>query len=90
MVFKERTFYGETPEMVLPQSPADLETRVADCLAAVDGLDASDISVVAKDSTIVLSGNVMSTAEISRAEDAARSIAGVTDVANRIVASPPN
>jgi osmotically-inducible protein OsmY len=87
MVFKERTFYGEAPETVLPQSPADLETRVADCLATVDGLDASDISVVADGSDIVLSGRVMSVAEIARAEDAVRSIAGVTTVVNRIIAA---
>ncbi len=88
MVFKERTFYGQAPELVLPQSPAELESRVADCLATVDGLDASDVVVVAKGNTILLSGNVMSPAEIGRAEDAARSIDGVAEVLNRIVASP--
>ncbi|WEZ83311.1 BON domain-containing protein [Rhizobium sp. 32-5/1] len=87
MVFKERTFYGEAPETVLPQSPADLETRVADCLATVEGLDASDVSVVAENGTIVLSGTVMSLEEVSRAEDAARSVDGVNAVDNRIVAS---
>ncbi len=87
MVFKERTFYGEAPETVLPQSPADLETRVADCLATVEGLDASDVSVVAGDGTIILSGTVMSIAEVSRAEEAARSVAGVGAVDNRIAVS---
>ncbi|OJF93415.1 BON domain-containing protein [Pararhizobium antarcticum] len=87
MVFKERTFYGEAPEKLVPQNPADLEASVADCLAVVSGLDASDIAVVAKDSIIVLSGTVMTLDESILAEEAARSIAGVANVDNRLVAT---
>ena len=84
MVFKERTFYGEAPEGVLPQDQADLETRVANCLATVDGLDASDIAVVSKGNTILLSGTVATIEEAERAEEAARTIEGVAEVVNRI------
>ncbi|OBZ92361.1 transporter [Pararhizobium polonicum] len=87
MVFKERTFYGEPPEGTVPPDQADLETRVANCLATVDGLDASDVSVVSKGNTILLAGTVATAVEATRAEDAARSIAGVAEVVNRIAVS---
>jgi len=87
MVFKERTFYGQAPERIVPQTPADLETRVADCLAAVSGLDASDIVVVAKGNTILLIGTVMTQEESVKAEEAARSIGGVAEVINRLAAT---
>ncbi|MBP1857044.1 BON domain-containing protein [Rhizobium herbae] len=84
MVFKERTFYGEAPEGVAPPAQADLETRVANCLATVDGLDASDVSVVSKGNTILLSGTVATIEEAERAEEAARTIEGVAEIVNRI------
>ena len=85
MVFKERTFYGKTPEELIEGDEADLETRVANCLATVDGLDASEISVVSKGNTIVLSGSVATIEEAERAEEAANTVEGVDDIVNRIV-----
>jgi len=85
MVFKERTFYGKTPEELIEGDEADLETRVANCLATVDGLDASDISVVSKGNTIVLSGTVATIEEADRAEEAANTVEGVDDIVNGIV-----
>lgn len=84
MVFKERTFYGGTPEEFFAQDQADLETRVANCLATVDGLDASDVSVVSKGNTILLTGTVATIEEAERAEEAARTIEGVAGIVNRI------
>ncbi len=84
MVFKERTFYGQPPEGLAGPDQADLETRVANCLATVDGLDASDVVVVSKGNTIVLSGAVASTEEAERAEEAARTVEGVAEIVNRI------
>ena len=84
MVFKERTFYGQPPEGLPDPDHADLETRVANCLATVDGLDASDVSVVSKGNTIVLSGTVASIDETERAEEAARTVEGVAEIVNRI------
>lgn len=84
MVFKERTFYGESPEEVFPQDYADLETRVANCLTATDGLDASDVSVVAKGNTILLTGTVGTPEEVDRAQEASASIEGVDEVVNQI------
>jgi osmotically-inducible protein OsmY len=84
MVFKVRTFYGETPEEIFAQDQADLETRVANCLATVDGLDASDVSVVSKGNTILLTGTVATIEEAERAEEAARTIEGVAEIVNRI------
>jgi hypothetical protein len=84
MVFKERTFYGQPPEGLAGPDQADLETRVANCLATVDGLDASDVVVVSKGNTIVLSGTVASIEEAERAEEAARTVEGVAEIVNRI------
>ncbi len=84
MVFKARTFYGGTPEEIFAQDQADLETRVANCLATVDGLDASDVSVVSKGNTILLTGTVATIEEAERAEEAARTIEGVAEIVNRI------
>jgi Flp pilus assembly secretin CpaC len=84
MVFKERKFHGETPEEIFPQDYADLETRVANCLGTVEGLDASDVSVVSKGNTIVLAGTVTTLEEADRAEDAARTVEGVAEIVNRI------
>ncbi|WP_426228175.1 BON domain-containing protein [Pararhizobium sp. DWP3-4] len=87
MVFKERTFYGKTPEELFEGDQADLETRVANCLATVDGLDASDVSLVSKGNMIVLSGTVATIEEAERAEEAANTVEGVAEIVNRIVVS---
>lgn len=84
MVFKERTFFGQPPEEFFEGNQADLETRVAHCLATVDGLDASDVTVVAKGNTIMLSGSVATIEEAERAEEAANTVEGVAEVVNRI------
>lgn len=84
MVFKERMFYGQAPEEFFPQDQADLETRVANCLATVDGLDASDVSVVSKGNTIILSGTVPTIEEVERAEEAADTVEGVAEIVNQI------
>jgi osmotically-inducible protein OsmY len=84
MVFKERTFHGRPPEGLADPGQADLETRVANCLATVDGLDASDVSVVSKGNTILLSGTVATAEEAERAEEAATTVAGVAEIVNRI------
>ncbi len=84
MVFKERTFFGHKPEDLSPGDHENLETRVANCLAVVAGLDASDVTVVAKGNTILLSGIVQSVEEINRAQEAAESVPGVAELINRI------
>ncbi|WP_075288924.1 BON domain-containing protein [Pararhizobium arenae] len=87
MVFKERTFHGHEPEDMSPGDHHDLETRVANYVAAVAGLDASEITVVANGSTILLAGFVQTAEEVQKAEEAAASVAGVSDVINRITAT---
>lgn len=87
MVFKERTFYGREPEEEFPPQHDDLETRVANCLTTVAGLDAVDITVVARGNVILLSGIVQTAEEIDRAREAAESVAGVDEVINRITSS---
>jgi osmotically-inducible protein OsmY len=84
MIFKERTFYGKTPEEFFPQDQADLETRVANCLATVDGLDASNVSVVSRGNTILLTGTVSTIEEVERAVEAARTVEGVAEIVNRV------
>ena len=84
MIFKERTFYGKSPEEFFPQDQADLETRVANCLATVDGLDASNVSVVSRGNTILLTGTVSTIEEVERAEEAARTVEGVAEIVNRV------
>lgn len=87
MVFKERMFYGQEAEEDLPQQHDDLETRVANFLASVSGLDATEVAVVAKGNVILLSGFVQTPEEIDRAQEAAESVPGVDEVINRIAAS---
>lgn len=88
MVFKERTFYGETPDderIATPVSPAAvLEARVADCLAALPDIDASEVTVVADGGRIVLGGFMGSTEEIERAMAAALTVAGVEAVSSMV------
>lgn len=86
MIFKKRTFYGDEPERLEPDHPAELERRVAHLLAVVPGLDASDVTVTAKGNTILLAGFVASRDEVGRAEEAAKQVRGVAEVLNRIEA----
>jgi osmotically-inducible protein OsmY len=84
MVFKERTFFGGDPGDTAAQQPADLEARVADTLAAVRDIEASDVSVVVRGNTVVLMGFIGSTAEAERAVETARSVEGVDQVVNEM------
>ncbi|MEI3851832.1 MULTISPECIES: BON domain-containing protein [Ensifer] len=84
MIFKKRTFYGDEPERQATDHPAELERRVAHFLAVAPGLDAADLTVTAKGSTIILAGFVATAAEVARAEEAARHMQGVAEVINRI------
>ncbi|CZT35351.1 BON domain-containing protein [Rhizobium sp. 9140] len=84
MVFKERTFFGTDPGDVAADQPADLEARVADTLAAMRDIEASDVSVVSRGNTIVLSGFIGSPDEADRAVEAAKSVEGVNEVVNQL------
>lgn len=84
MIFKKRTFYGDEPERLTPEHPAELERRVAHFLAVAPGLDAADVTVTAKGNTIILAGFVATAAEVMRAEEAAKQMQGVAEVINRI------
>ncbi|KEQ07682.1 BON domain-containing protein [Pseudorhizobium pelagicum] len=85
MVFKHQSFHEEPPVVEQEFPPeAQLEGAVADALGSVGGVDATGIKVVAEGTTIVLLGSVMYESEVARAEEVARSIAGVTDVRNEV------
>lgn len=89
MVFKERTFRGEQPEDEKIKADgkatgAALEAQVADFLASVPALDATQISVVASGPGIVLSGFVPSTFESETAEATIREAFNGLSVENRL------
>ncbi|AWI57384.1 BON domain-containing protein [Sinorhizobium fredii] len=84
MVFKKRTFFGQEPERETPEHPAELERRVAHCLAVAPGLDAADVTVTCNGNAVLLGGTVATAEEVARAAEAARSVAGVGEVINRI------
>ncbi|NHT77392.1 BON domain-containing protein [Rhizobiaceae bacterium CRRU44] len=84
MVYKERTFFGTDPGDAAANQPADLETRVADTLAAMRDIDVSDVTVVSRGNTIVLSGFISSLEEADRAVEAATSVEGVDEVINQM------
>ena len=84
MIFKKRTFFGQEPERETPEHPAELERRVAHCLAVAPGLDAADVTVTCDGNTVLLGGAVATAEEIVRAAEAARSVDGVAEVINRI------
>ncbi len=64
MIFKERSFRGEIPldetMKTTPSAEADLETSAAEFLASLGALDVTQVSVVAIDGGLVLSGFVPS------------------------------
>ena len=79
------------------QNAASRATRKADrklgldvrrALAKTKGIDVSNIFVRARGGSIVLSGTVASGAQIQRAEEVAKGVAGVTSVTNRLSLSP--
>lgn len=87
MVYKPQAFYGHETDIADTQaSPgAQLEARVAEALARAADIDASDISVTAMGTRIVLQGTVAFPEEIAIAEDIASRIAGVLSVENLVV-----
>jgi osmotically-inducible protein OsmY len=87
MIFKKRTFFGQEPERETPDHPAELERTVAHCLAVAPGLDAADVTVTCSGNSVLLGGTVATQDEILRAEEAAKSVAGVGEVLNRIALS---
>ncbi|MDR6817256.1 osmotically-inducible protein OsmY [Neorhizobium sp. 2083] len=85
MVFKHQHFHETPPEVEAEFPPsATLEGAVSDALASAGGVDASDVTVTASGSEITLSGTVQLETEVVRAEEVARSVAGVTNVRNEI------
>ncbi len=85
MVFKHQSFHEEPPVVEQEFPPeAKLEGAVSDALSSVGGIDATTVHVVAQGTTIVLTGTVMYESEVQRAEEAARSVPGVTDVRNEV------
>lgn len=85
MVFKHQHFHETPPEVETEFPPsATLEGMVSDALASAGGVDASDVTVTASGSEITLGGTVQLESEIVRAEEVARSVAGVSRVRNEI------
>lgn len=76
MIFKERTFHGKKPldetMKTTPSANADLETDAAAFLSSLDALDVTQISVVALDGGLMLSGFVPSRQEAIGAEASLR------------------
>ena len=91
MVNKPGMFH-ETTRTLAQEDPqaAPLESAVADALAVAGGIDASDVTVTAVGSVIVLEGNVLQLEEISLATEIARSVPGVSAVDNRLTAAGLN
>ena len=85
MVTHERNFHGLKPtvDLEIPNN-AQLETAVADALAAAGGIDSSDIVVVEVEGKIFLKGTVSSAGQVSRAAEVAQSVAGVTEISNEV------
>jgi osmotically-inducible protein OsmY len=87
MVHKHQNFHETIPEVETEFPPAaKLEGAVSDALASAGGIDATDVSVTASGSVITLSGSVLQTAEVARAEEVARGVAGVSEVRNLLKA----
>ncbi len=89
MVFKERKFHQVDPsdEQILPaqvSASAAQEAEIADFLASLPNLDATQISVVVDRSSIVLSGFAASREEAQRAAAAALQIFPRMTVDNRL------
>ena len=68
---------------------AAITTKVKSQMAADKDVSAMDVSVSTEKGVVRLSGVVNSTAEKTRAEEIARSVAGVKSVDNAIVVRPP-
>jgi osmotically-inducible protein OsmY len=88
MIFKERTFRGETPldetMKTTPSASAELETRAAEFLSSLDALDVTQVSIVALDGGLVLSGYVPSRSEAEGVEASLRQQFPDVQVENRL------
>ncbi|KQV73236.1 BON domain-containing protein [Rhizobium sp. Root1220] len=85
MIFKQPTFFGETPEIEVEfVNHAALEEAVANALAVAGGLDASDLDVTVREGNVVLGGVVATVAQVERAAAVARAVTGVKSVQNDI------
>jgi osmotically-inducible protein OsmY len=86
MVLKAATYHGEEPEVETEHhARVAMEAAVANALATSGGVDAWDIKVRSVGEEIVLDGSVATAAEIERATEVARSVAGVGPIRNQIV-----
>ncbi|MCC2611654.1 BON domain-containing protein [Neorhizobium sp. Rsf11] len=91
MVFKHQHFHETTAEVETEFPPrAVLESAVADALASAGGVDASDVTVTVQGGEVTLGGVVQVPEEISRAEEVARGVPGVTTVRNEIRSIAPS
>nr|MDH4441462.1 BON domain-containing protein [Rhizobium sp.] len=81
MIFKPQQFHGDDPATThdVP-AEATLEQRVADALAVSEGLDATELTVVAQGAEVFLGGYIGSRAEIDRAVEIALATDGVDKV----------
>lgn len=81
---------GVTSQIAVKASPApgDIKIRIDDALRRSAEVDSRRISVLARDGTVELSGNVRSWFEREEAERAAWSAAGVYDVINHVHVVP--
>jgi hypothetical protein len=76
-------FYGKGPKGYT-RSDERIREDVCDRLSADDELDASDITVTVSAGEVTLEGMVPDRRSKHRAEDLSDSVAGVTDVHNRL------
>jgi HSP20 family molecular chaperone IbpA len=85
MVFKHQQFHETAPEIEVEfPAHAALEGAVSDALASAGGIDAADVAVTVSGSTVTLTGVVARQQEVTRAEEVARGVEGVTEVKNEI------
>jgi hypothetical protein len=88
MVFKPQTFHGDDIAKSDHASPAAAgEQSVADALGRAASLDASNVSVTAVGSTIVLQGTVSLTEEVAEAGEIAAQVAPDLQIENLITAT---
>jgi len=84
MLFKKPTFHGDEPASAALTEGAELEALVADRLASIGSIDASDLTVVLDRGTIILTGTMATQGEIDRTIDAVTTMPGVSTIDARI------
>jgi len=81
MVFKPQRFHDDEPVAEIDHpSEASLEIAAAKAIAISQGLDASELTVIARGQEIVLGGRITSRSEIDRAVEIILSVPGVSKV----------